>query len=100
VLAHAPPGLGAFFGCAPGTSSVSASLSMPRFHFRRGAASCSPAGMAEVVVLPVAAGGCFLRQGVMLTMVGGRCNAGGEARAEFCVYLQPCISEMVEQRIC
>jgi hypothetical protein len=81
VLVQALAGLAAPIGCVPGTSSVCASLNMPKFHLRRGAASLSPADMAGpvvviVVLLAVVAGGCSFRQGVMLTMVGGG-SAGG-----------------------
>jgi hypothetical protein len=80
VLVQARSGLAAPACCVPGTSSVCASLRMPRFHFRRGAASVSWADMAgPVVVLAVAAGGCSFRQG--LVMVGSR-NAGGQAQLE------------------
>jgi hypothetical protein len=84
VLVQALSGLAAPARCIPGTSSVCASLKMPRFHFRRGGVSVSWADMAgPVVLLAVAAGGCSFR------VMGGSRNAGGQAQLE----------EMVEQRI-
>lgn len=52
----------------PGTSSVSGSLNMPRFHLRRGASLSCVATAVEVA--PFCSTGCVLRQGVNLTMAG------------------------------
>ena len=57
-------------GSIPGTSSVSGSLRIPKFHLRRGA---SVSGLAVAVELaPLSSFCCVLRHGVSLTMVGCR----------------------------
>jgi hypothetical protein len=52
----------------PGTSSVSGSLRIPRFHFRRGASFSCPCVDVAVESTALWSAACGLRQGVKLTM--------------------------------
>lgn len=60
----------------PGTSSVSGSLNMPRFHLRRGASLSCVATAVEVA--PFSSTSCVLRQGVKLTMAGQDAQGGAK----------------------